>query len=99
MAGAHPGMSMEAREFQEDHVPTDSTPDPRDMERLPEAQQIPQARSDRSVEATPDIGNRPPLPDRPLISDADVEAETGHADRGPGKGAGPGSPDGELNRR
>lgn len=79
-------------------MPTDTTPDPRDMERLPEGQQIPQARDDRTVEAPPDIGTRPPLPDKPLITDEDLEGGSGHADRGPGVAAGIGAPDGELNR-
>lgn len=55
-------------------MPTDTTPDPRDMERMPEAQQIPEA--DREVAGKPDIRRRPPLPERPRHTAADVEDES-----------------------
>lgn len=54
-------------------MPTDTTPDPRDMERMPEAQQIPQA--EREIADKPDIGRRPPLPERPQRTAADLEDE------------------------
>jgi hypothetical protein len=56
-------------------MPTDTTPDPRDMERMPEAQQIPQARRDTAE--PPDMARRPALPERPHRMAADeVEDES-----------------------
>jgi hypothetical protein len=75
-------------------MPTDTTPDPRDMERMPEAQQIPKA--EREVAGKPDIARRPPLPDHPGAVTSEVEDES--AD--PVVESGPlGHSDGELNRR
>ena len=71
-------------------MPTDSTPDPRDMERIPEEQQIPEAsKGDRA--GKPDIGARPALPDRPKHMAADVEDEDDDpvVDSGPGITDGP----------
>ena len=74
-------------------MPTDTTPDPRDMERMPEAQQIPKA--GREVAGKPDIAHRPELPDHPHAITSEVEDE--NAD--PVVESGPlGSSDGELNR-
>jgi hypothetical protein len=95
----------EGEPFKEIAVPTDTTPDPRDMERLPESQQIPQARrAGRDKDAPPDISHRPGLPDRPLITAADIEDEEADPviDSGPGIADGEDRPsrgDGELNRR
>ncbi|HZY19698.1 MAG TPA: hypothetical protein VFE82_14590 [Ramlibacter sp.] len=60
--------------------PTDTTPDPRDMERMPESQEIPQAVPGASAahdeaRRPPDIARRPPLPERPEIMAADIEDE------------------------
>jgi hypothetical protein len=55
-------------------MPTDTTPDPRDMERMPESQQIPQA--DREIAGKPDMRQRPPLPEQPRTMVADVEDES-----------------------
>jgi len=54
-------------------MPTDTTPDPRDMERMPEDQQIPQAQ--RELAGQPDIERRPALPERPRPMAADIEDE------------------------
>ena len=54
-------------------MPTDTTPDPRDMERMPESQQIPKA--ERELADKPDIARRPELPERPQPMAADVEDE------------------------
>ena len=54
-------------------MPTDTTPDPRDMERMPEDKQIPQAK--RDIAGKPDIERRPPLPDKPKPMAADIEDE------------------------
>ena len=74
-------------------MPTDTTPDPRDMERIPEEQQIPQG---RERAGQPDIARRPALPVHPKPMVADVEDEeddpVGRRD-----GSLPAS-DGELNR-
>jgi len=82
-------------------MPTDTTPDPRDMERLPQAQQIPTGRSDSKGAAQPDISRRPALPGDSPVMQADVEGEDEdhRVDTGPGVAAGVGQPDGELNRR
>lgn len=73
---------------------TDTTPDPRGMERMPESQQIPQGR--REVASQPDISDRPSLPERPQTTAADIEDE--QAD--PVVESGPlGRSDGELNRK
>ncbi len=74
-------------------MPTDTTPDPRDMERMPEAQQIPKA--EREVAGKPDIPHRPDLPDPSAVT---VVVEDEAAD--PVVESGPlGESDGELNRR
>ena len=70
-------------------MPTDTTPDPRDMERMPEAQQIPQAT--REVAGKPDIRRRPALPDHPETMAADIEDE----DADPVVESGPTGPGGE----
>lgn len=52
--------------------PTDSTPDPRDMERIPEDQQIPQARREEADKPRrEDIARRPALPEQPRHMPAD----------------------------
>jgi hypothetical protein len=74
-------------------MPTDTTPDPRDMERLPESQAIPQALpgAPRVQAGKPDIARRPGLPDHPQIMAADVEDEEADpvVDSGPGIADGP----------
>lgn len=85
-------------------MPTDTTPDPRDMERLPESQQIPQARrGERGRDDPPDIARRPGLPERPAIMAADIEDEEADPvrDDGPGIAESPraGESDGQLNRK
>jgi len=68
--------------------PTDTTPDPRDMERLPTSQVIPSqppgARADKG--GAPDIAHRPGLPDHPELMAADIEDEEADpvVDSGPG---------------
>lgn len=52
--------------------PTDPTPDPRDMERMPESQTIPQGRSSPKAD---DARDRPPLPERPVRMPADEDNE------------------------
>lgn len=68
--------------------PTDSTPDPRDMERMPESQQIPQQgpHAVRAGGSTPDIAHRPGLPEHPERMAADIEDEEADpvVDEGPG---------------
>ena len=65
-------------------VPTDTTPDPRDMERLPSSQEIPQA--PRASGGPPDIAHRPGLPEHPERMAADIEDEEDDpvVDTGPG---------------
>lgn len=80
-------------------MPADTTPDPRDMERAPEAQRIPQAREGPSEDARhePDIFRRPRLPEDPQIMAADVARDPAAAptrDVTPGLG----ESDSELNR-
>ena len=67
-------------------MPTDTTPDPRDMERLPESQQIPQAKGGTARAGAADIASRPALPDAPETMAADVEDEEDDpvVDSGPG---------------
>jgi hypothetical protein len=63
--------------------PTDTTPDPRDMQRAPDTPEFVQppepavSKAERSEadEKAADIADRPPLPDRPLVSSADIEDE------------------------
>ena len=67
--------------------PTDTTPDPRDMERLPSSQEIPSgppgARADTG--GPPDIAHRPGLPEHPEVMAADIEDEADPVtDSGPG---------------
>lgn len=59
--------------------PTDTTPDPRDMERAPDEPEFlqPGARPDESERARrePDIAHRPPLPEHPVHTAVDIEDE------------------------
>lgn len=59
--------------------PTDTTPDPRDMQRAPDEPEFgqPGARADDSDAAKrePDIAQRPPLPEHPRRTAADIEDE------------------------
>ena len=67
--------------------PTDSTPDPRDMERLPASQEIPTGPRARAGKGEPpDIAHRPVLPDHPELMAADIEDEEADpvVDSGPG---------------
>lgn len=68
--------------------PTDTTPDPRDMQRVPESQQIPQPRpgATRGEGRAPDIAHRPGLPEHPERMAADIEDEEADpvVDEGPG---------------
>ncbi|CAA9430677.1 MAG: hypothetical protein AVDCRST_MAG51-2650 [uncultured Ramlibacter sp.] len=80
--------------------PTDTTPDPRDMLRAPEAQDIPEPMpgregDSRRVVDAKEIARRPGLPERPEIMAADVEDE----DADPVVDTGPGIEDGALNRK
>lgn len=67
-------------------MPTDTTPDPRDMARLPEAQQIPQAKGGTARVEAADIARRPALPQKPETMAADIEDEEDDpvVDSGPG---------------
>jgi hypothetical protein len=69
-------------------MPTDTTPDPLDMERRSESQAIPQTvPGGRPAQAEkPDISKRPGLPERPQIMAADIEDEDEDpvVDSGPG---------------
>lgn len=71
-------------------MPSDTTPDPRDMERMPEDKQIPKA-SKHDLAGKPDIEHRPALPDRPKQMAADIEDEDDDpvVDSGPGIADGP----------
>ncbi len=76
-------------------MPTDTTPDPRDMERLPEAQRIPEPQRGRPAAApvqAPDMTRRPALPAHPERMAADIEDEDADpvVDTGPGIDDGPG---------
>jgi hypothetical protein len=66
--------------------PTDTTPDPRDMERVPLSQQIPQQPSSGRASGPPDIAHRPGLPEHPERMAADIEDEEADpvVDSGPG---------------
>jgi hypothetical protein len=68
--------------------PTDTTPDPRDMQRVPQSQEIPQAgpAAPRSSGAASDIAQRPGLPEHPERMPADLEDEDADpvVDEGPG---------------
>lgn len=76
--------------------PTDTTPDPRDMQRVPESQQIPQPgpRAAGRDAGSPDIAHRPGLPEHPERMAADIEDE--EAD--PVVDEGPGITDGRMRR-
>jgi hypothetical protein len=76
--------------------PTDTTPDPRDMERLPSSQEIPQQppRGRRGSGGPPDIAHRPGLPEQPERMAADIEDE----DADPVVDTGPGIADGVAGR-
>jgi hypothetical protein len=69
-------------------MPTDTTPDPRDMERLPESQAIPEPvpGGPRVKSKAPDIAQRPGLPEHPQTMAADIEDEEDDpvVDTGPG---------------
>lgn len=73
-------------------MPTDTTPDPRDMERVPEGQQIPQAGRDEAPK--PDMSRRPSLPEHPRAI-VDVKDD---APGGGDSGNDLGESDSELNR-
>ena len=68
--------------------PTDTTPDPRDMERLPTSQEIPSGPpgAHAAKGGPPDIAHRPGLPDHPGVMAADIEDEEADpvVDSGPG---------------
>ena len=76
--------------------PTDTTPDPRDMERLPSSQEIPSAPPGAHAAAggPPDIARRPGLPEHPDLMAADIEDE----DADPVIDSGPGIADGAAKR-
>jgi hypothetical protein len=78
-------QSLQTRGFA---MPTDTTPDPRDMERLPDSQAIPEPvpGAPRAKARTPDIAQRPGLPDHPQTMAADIEDEEDDpvVDNGPG---------------
>jgi hypothetical protein len=69
-------------------MPTDTTPDPRDMERVPPSQAIPESvpGAPRAKAGRPDIAQRPGLPEHPRTMAADVEDEEDDpvVDTGPG---------------
>lgn len=75
--------------------PTDTTPDPRDMLRIPESQEIPEVTPDGGHPPRrtrrPDIAHRPELPEHPELMAADVEDEEADpvVDTGPGIADGP----------
>lgn len=74
----------------------DTTPDPRDMMRIPDKQKFPVPKSSgREDDGPVAAGERPPLPDHPEIMAADIEDE--EAD--PVVDTGPGIADGKLNRK
>lgn len=75
-------------------MPTDTTPDPRDMGRAPEEQLIPQGR-ERAGKV--DITGRPSLPERPKPMQADLVDEKEDVTGGRERDL-PAS-DSELNRR
>jgi hypothetical protein len=74
--------------------PTDTTPDPRDMLRAPDAPEFAQPGSKQDQPMPPAAKQRPPLPAQPKIMPADVEDE----DADPVVDTGPGIDDGQLNR-
>ena len=74
-------------------MPDDTTPDPRDMQRVPEEQQIPTA--GREVAGKPDMTRRPKLPERPH---ATVDVEDPAAPQRRDSNNDPGESDSELNR-
>lgn len=71
--------------------PTDTTPDPRDMQRAPLSQSIPEDGGGGTPASggPPDIAHRPGLPEHPQRMDADLEdgdlerVEHGSADTPP----------------
>ncbi len=75
----------------------DTTPDPRNMTRMPARQTFPKQPADPAAadSSAPDISQRPGLPDQPQIMAADIEDE----DADPVVDSGPGIADGELNRK
>ena len=77
----------------------DSTPDPRDMERAPAEQRIPQGREKPAVGSLgqTEVARRPPLPDHPRVMAADFVEDPTAAPEHVAKPA-PGESDSELNR-
>lgn len=80
-------------------MPADTTPDPRDMERAPAEQRIPQGREKPAVGSLgqSEVARRPPLPDRPRPMAADLSDDPAAAPEDAVKPS-PGESDGELNR-
>ena len=74
-------------------MPDDTTPDPRDMVRAPEEQNIPT--HGREVAGKPDMSRRPSLPERPR---AVVDVDDPAAPRERESNNELGESDGELNR-
>jgi hypothetical protein len=82
-------------------MPTDTTPDPRTMERLPEVQRIPEplpGARQAAAPAEPDIAHRPPLPEPTVEMAADVDEESEDEDADPVVDTGPGIEDGAQSR-
>lgn len=81
-------------------MPADTTPDPRDMERAPAEQRIPQGREGRaagSLDAS-EVARRPPLPDHPRVMPGDIADDPTAAAQRDAVKPSPGESDGELNR-
>lgn len=76
--------------------PSDTTPDPRGMTRMPEKQRIPDPEPGGPAARgeVPDVGERPPLPERPRRMPADEIDDTA----GPAEHKRSVDSDGELNR-
>ena len=82
-------------------MPTDTTPDPRTMERLPEVQRIPETvpgAGRAAAPGAPDIAHRPPLPEPTVEMAADVDEESEDEDADPVVDTGPGIEDGAQSR-
>ena len=81
-------------------MPADTTPDPRDMERAPADQRIPQAREGPAVGSLDksDIAQRPPLPDSAPVMAGDIVQDPTAAAQPDAVKPAPGESDGELNR-
>ncbi|HYD76815.1 hypothetical protein [Ramlibacter sp.] len=80
-------------------MPADTTPDPRDMERAPAEQRIPQAREKPAAGSLDqsEVARRPPLPEHPRVMAADVVEDPTAAPEDAVKPS-PGESDSELNR-